>query len=184
MKVVGVGPAPGHLTESAIREIENARIVYGSRRALKIAERYIRGKKIVLKTFKGIKLEGHGVILSTGDPMVSGLGHMGDEIIPGISSVQLVCAKLKVDLCECVVIDAHGRKLNSVEGDLKKTIEMGRYAIILGDDKFSMKELENMIGDRYCWICENLGYRDERIVHCRISESPEIKSSLVIVVVR
>jgi len=184
MKVVGVGPAPGHLTEKAIEEIKNARIVYGSKRALEIAKRYIQGKKIVLTNFRGIKSREEGIILSTGDPMVSGLGYMGDEIIPGISSVQLVCARLKVDLCECVVIDAHGKELNSVGEDLKKTIEMRRYAIILGDDKFSLKNLKTIIGDRYCWICENLGYRDERVTYCKISDSPEIKSSLVVVVVK
>ena len=184
MKVVGVGPAPGFLTEIAIEEIKKARIIYGSKRALDISEKYIQGVSVVLKDFKAIEPEEGAIILSTGDPMVSGIGYMGDEIIPGISSVQLVCARLKIDLCNSVVIDAHGKEMQSIEKDLKKTIEMGRYAIILADKKFSLKKLKDTIGDRDCWICENLGYVNERITFCKTSHSPRIESSLTIVVVR
>ncbi|RJS71581.1 MAG: cobalt-precorrin-7 (C(5))-methyltransferase, partial [Candidatus Syntrophoarchaeum sp. WYZ-LMO15] len=37
MKIVGVGAAPGMLTEEAIREIKRAKVIYGSKRAIEIA---------------------------------------------------------------------------------------------------------------------------------------------------
>ena len=37
MKIVGVGCAPGMLTEEAVRVLRGARKVYGSRRAIEIA---------------------------------------------------------------------------------------------------------------------------------------------------
>lgn len=178
IKVVGVGPARGYLTERAIREIERAEVVYGSRRAIEIAKRYIKGETVVIARFEDeiyrrIAEEGKKrkvVVLSTGDPMVSGLGKKIDgEVEPGISSVQLALARLKVDLTEVVVIDWH---TDECMDDVLKAFEMGRDALILANSRSNVKKLSELAN---VVVLENLGYESERIC-----ENCEIKSDLVI----
>lgn len=176
--IVGVGAAEGYLTERAIKEIESAEVVYGSRRAIEIAKKYVKGKAVVIAKFneeiyRKIAEEGERrkvVVLSTGDPMVSGLGkRLEGEVEPGISSVQLALARLKIDLTEVVVIDGHARDCLD---EVLKAFEIGRDALILADSKFDIEKLRKFAN---VVVLENLGYENERIC-----ENCEIKSDLAI----
>ncbi len=178
IKIVGVGPAKGYLTERAIKEIERAEVVYGSRRAVELAEKYIKGEKVTISKFdheayrriEEVGRKRRVVVLSTGDPMVSGLGKRIDgEVEPGISSVQLALARLKVDLTEVVVIDWH---TDECMDDVLKAFEMGRDALILANSRSNVKKLSELAN---VVVLENLGYESERIC-----ENCEIKSDLVI----
>ncbi|MDW7989820.1 MAG: precorrin-6y C5,15-methyltransferase (decarboxylating) subunit CbiE [Archaeoglobaceae archaeon] len=141
LRIIGVGICEGHMTDRAKNFIEKAEIVYGSERALKLADKWVRGEKILMKKFdkdvySEIAKEGEKrevAVLSTGDPMVAGLGKFfrSAEVEPGISSVQLALSKLKVDLCEVLVVNAHGKKL-----------EIGkRGLLILTDKNFDLSAL-------------------------------------------
>ena len=182
LHIVGVGVCSGHLTERAIELIKNADVVYGSRRALKLADKYITGEKRVMRyndaEYRRIEEESRGknvVVLSTGDPMVSGLGSKLNGLVePGISSVQVALAKLGVDLCEVVVVDAHARKPGNLEELLKF-----RDLLILADRNFDIK----IFGDREVCLIENLCMENERIVFGRGSDL-EIKSDYAIIFVR
>ena len=176
--VVGVGASEGYLTEKAIEEIRKADIVYGSKRALEIAKKYIRSSFAEIKRFnedayRTIKKEGERrrvVVLSTGDPMVVGLGKkIKGRIIPGVSSIQLAMAKLGVDLTEVMVIDGHAKDCID---EVKKAFKIGRNVLILADSKFSIEKLKRFAD---ITVLENLGYKEERI--CK---DCEIKSDLVI----
>ena len=176
--IVGVGASKGYLTEKAIEEIQKADVVYGSKRALEIARKWIRRDVVEIRGFcedvyRAIEKEGKRrrvVVLSTGDPMVVGLGRrIRGEIIPGISSIQLALAKLGIDLTEVVVIDGHAK--DCIE-EVKKAFEIGRHALILADSKFDVEKLRKFAD---VVILENLGYENERIC-----ENCEIKSDLVI----
>lgn len=115
--VVGVGISEEHITEEGKRVIARAEKVYGSKRAVEIARRYIRGEVAVLDRFgeevyRRIEEESESTdiaVLSTGDPMVAGLGRFfkNAKIVPGISSVQIALARLGVDLCDVAVVNAH-----------------------------------------------------------------------------
>jgi len=176
--IVGVGPSKGYMTEKAIEEIQKADVVYGSKRAFEIAKKYIRGNFVEIKRFsedvyRAIEKEGRRkrvVVLSTGDPMVVGLGkRIKGNVIPGISSIQLALAKLGVDLTEVVVIDGHAK--DCIE-EVRKAFEIGRYALILADSRFNIEKLREFAD---VIVLENLGYENERIC-----EGCEIKSDLVI----
>ncbi len=177
--VVGVGPSEGYVTERAAEEIRNADVVYGSRRAIEIARRWIRCRAVELRrfceeTYRAIEEEGRKrrvVVLSTGDPMVAGLGkRVGGEVVPGVSSVQLALARLGVDLTEVVVIDGHAK---DCLGEVRRAFEIGRCALILADSKFEIEELKRFAE---VTVLENLGYENERV--CR---NCDIESDLVIV---
>ncbi len=176
--VVGVGASEGYLTEKAIEEIRKADIVYGSKRALKIIKKYIRSSFVEIKRFnedvyRTIKKEGKRkrvVVLSTGDPMVVGLGkRIKGDVISGVSSIQLAMAKLGVDLTEVMVIDGHAK---DCIGEVKKAFKIGRNVLILADSKFNLEKLKTFAD---ITVLENLGYEEERI--CK---DCEIKSDLVI----
>ncbi|RLG19198.1 precorrin-6y C5,15-methyltransferase (decarboxylating) subunit CbiE [Nanoarchaeota archaeon] len=176
--IVGVGASKGYLTERAIEEIQKADIVYGSKRALEIAKKYIKSNFVEIKRFsrdvyKAMEEEGKRrrvVVLSTGDPMVIGLGKkIKGDVIPGVSSVQLAMANLGVDLTEVMVIDGHAK--GCIE-EVKKAFEIGRDALILADSKFNPEILRTFAD---VTVLENLGYEGERI--CK---DCEIESDLVI----
>ena len=180
--IVGVGASKGYLTERAVEEIQKADIVYGSKRALEIAKKCIKSDFVEIKKFsrdvyKAIEEEGKRrrvVVLSTGDPMVIGLGkRIKGEVIPGVSSVQLAMAKLNVDLTEVVVIDGHAK--GCIE-EVKRAFKIGRNALILADSKFNLEKLRTFAD---VIVLENLGYEGERIC-----EDCEIGSDLVILLAK
>ena len=189
VKVVGVGAAPNLLTEEAKEIIKNASVVYGSKRAINLAEEYIRGKIVVLKSFKDLKdvnIASTDVILSTGDPMVSGLSYLGDEIISGISSIQLVCARLKIDLCDSCIIDGHAKDERYIKEELEKALSIDRIAIIIGHRKMNIEKILSGISGESerlnVVVCEDMGYPGEEIKYGDTDDIPEISSDMVIVV--
>ena len=102
------------LTEEAIRAIEGSRLIYGSTRAIEIASPFISpsAEVNVIRDYKALAdLLEEAVVLSTGDPLLSGLGFLGGEIIPGISSMQVACARLRLSLLKVVPITVHGRRM-------------------------------------------------------------------------
>ncbi|WP_290898622.1 cobalt-precorrin-7 (C(5))-methyltransferase [Ferroglobus sp.] len=173
--VVGVGAAKGYLTDKAKQIISKADVVYGSKRAIEYAEEFIRGEIRVLKKFgrevydeiERVAKEKNVVVLSTGDPMVSGLGKKINGIVePGISSVQLALARLKLDLCEVVVVDSHGK--NSYD-EIERALEFRGKVLVLADKNFDPSKVRGKVT-----VLENLGLENERI-------GEEIKSDLAIV---
>ncbi|MEM0203701.1 MAG: precorrin-6y C5,15-methyltransferase (decarboxylating) subunit CbiE [Archaeoglobaceae archaeon] len=152
LRIIGVGICEGHITDRAKALIERSEVVYGSERALKLAENWIKGDVRILKKFgdevysqiEKEASEKEVAVLSTGDPMVAGLGKFFKkaEIEPGISSVQVALSKLKVDLCDVLVVNAHGRKF-----DVGK-----RSLLILADKNFDPK----LLGDAEIVVLEDL----------------------------
>ena len=164
--IVGVGVAEGYLTERAIKLIREAEVVYGSKRAIELAKRYIRGETRIMTNFgeeiyREIEDEAENrrvVVLSTGDPMVSGLGRfLKGEIEPGISSVQLALAKLKLDLTDVVVVDSHAKE--SYE-EIKRALKLRGKVLVLADRNFDLKKINENVR---VVVLEDLGLDGERV---------------------
>ncbi len=154
--VVGVGLKKEHLTDEAKKVISKAKKVYGSVKAIKIAEDWINGEKILMRkfneeTYREIEREGKEMdiaVLSTGDPMVAGLGKFfkSAKVIPGISSVQVALGKIKVDLCDVTVFNAH-----SMEPDYSKEkniLILAKKGVKLDFNGKKMTVLENLEDER------------------------------------
>jgi len=172
MKIVGVGCGPGMLTGEAIRVIEAAHAIYGSDRAIELARAYIPQDCRVssIDDFKSLsRLPEDAVILSTGDPMLAGLGYLASEVVPGISSLQVAAARLHLPLARVVVVVAHGK--GHKKGMLETILEVKRKKIVflLTDPKFDVTELYRRLSEENVPVplriacCENLGYPNERI---------------------
>lgn len=169
MKVIGVGCGEGMLTEEAIRAIDNARIMYGSSRAIERVRSHIPpGCSVsVITDYKHLKdLPDDAILLSTGDPLLAGLGYLGGEIIPGISSLQVSFARIGIPWSNVSVIDAHGKDHEKAIADAVIDIERMRPVFIIADPKFPVEALAEALKEHevFISICQDLGEADERII--------------------
>jgi len=190
MKIVGIGAGPDLLTEEAISAIENAQILFGSKRALELAKEHIKCKASILTDYTLKMLPGNAVVLSTGDPMLSGLGKYakkGDEIIPGISSLQLACARLHLDIEDISVITAHSRDIEVVKKRLLSELNHGKNVFILPDSSFGAHEVAEFLNEhgflREIIVCQQLGYPDERILMGTSEEPPSVETDMYCIVI-
>jgi cobalt-precorrin-7 (C5)-methyltransferase len=145
----------------------------------------------VVKTiddFKNLnKLPTDAMILSTGDPMLAGLGYLTGDVIPGISSLQVAAARLQIPIPRISVVVAHGKGHEKGIEDTIEEIRRGKIVFLLADPKFSVKDLYSRLillsRPLKVALCENLGYPEEHIVIKDIQSPPlpsEALYSLVI----
>lgn len=169
MKIIGVGCGPDMLTEQAIREISRASLIYGSDRAIELARSYISPDCIV-KTIDDYKnlhsVSSDSVILSTGDPMLAGLGYLPGEVIPGISSLQVATARLHIPVSHVTVVVAHGKGHKKGIQETVDELKRKKIVFLLADPKFNVKELYtelSALDPVKIALLENLGYPQENI---------------------
>lgn len=171
MKIVGVGVGPGMLTSQAIETIRHAEILYGSPRAIQLAQEHIRCEAKTIGNYSRIhELPSHAVVLSTGDPNLSGLGKYAgcdDEIVPGISSLQAACARLRMDMAGVVVVSAHGRTSGPAAAEIKQAAGSGYTVFVLPSPEVDVTMVASIllgIGlEVPLAVLERLGYPDERV---------------------
>lgn len=179
MKIVGVGCGPDLLTEQAIRVLSKASLVYGSERAIGIARPFLSKDCNVrsIDDFKALHtLPQEAVVLSTGDPMLAGLGYLNGEVIPGISSLQLAAARLRIPLARIVAVVAHGTGHERALNDTVEELNRKKIVFLLTDPKFNVPELYRQVATLgipvRVAVMENLGYPDEKIVTGSINDAP------------
>ena len=190
MKIVGVGCGPGMLTETAIGVISGADLIYGSKRAIETVRPHIREGCTVqeIRDYRGLgSLPDHAVILSTGDPMLAGLGYLPGEVIPGISSLQLAAARLHLSLAQVSVVLAHGRDHSYATEKTLLELSRGKIVFLVPDPKFSVPDLAKALAPAYreitMVVLENLGYPDERILMGTPDNPPRPASCLFSLVI-
>jgi cobalt-precorrin-7 (C5)-methyltransferase len=190
MKIIGVGCGPGLLTEQAKRELKKARFAYGSDRAIDLARDYLP-KNCAVRSIDDYKklstLTEEAVILSTGDPMLAGLGYLKGSVIPGISSLQVAAARLHLPLSRIVVVVAHGHGHEQGMQDTLGEVKRGKIVFLLADPKFSTVELYSRLAALslrlQVALCENLAYPEERIIVGDIASPPQPGSDLYSLVI-
>lgn len=168
MLIVGVGAGPQMLTAQAAKAIAQARLIYGSERAIDLVKEHLDpGCKVrIIDDYKKLhNLPEDAVVLSTGDPMLSGLGYLKGKVIPGISSMQVACARLKISQLKVVPITVHGRK---PEPDaIAFELSRGKCIFLLTDDSTDLlslcQYLESKGLHREVAALTNLGYPEEKI---------------------
>ncbi|MDD1665948.1 MAG: cobalt-precorrin-7 (C(5))-methyltransferase [Methanomicrobiales archaeon] len=184
MKIVGVGCGPGMLTEEAVLALKGARRVYGSRRAIELARVALpRSCEIQeIRDYSSLDIPDDAILLSTGDPMLAGLGDRSGEVIPGISSLQLAFARLRLPLVKVAVVDGHSRDPGQAIEETAEEVLRGKIVFILPDPSFPMKDLSSALKKAgiSCTIalCEDLGYPAERITLGTPDQMPVANSRL------
>jgi cobalt-precorrin-7 (C5)-methyltransferase len=178
MIIVGVGIGPKMLTPEASEAIGQARLIYGSKRAIDLVRNHISpGSSVeVIKDYRELAgLPEEAVVLSTGDPMLSGLGYLKGRVIPGISSMQVACARLKVSQLKVVSITVHGRSLDPVA--IAFELRRDRCVFLLTDESTDLqglcRYLESQGLRRAVASLTNLGYPEERIDKGNTASPPQ-----------
>jgi cobalt-precorrin-7 (C5)-methyltransferase len=167
------------LTEEATRAISRATLIFGSERAIVLARPHIPPECTVktIDDFKALHtLPDEAVVLSTGDPMLAGLGYLNGDVVPGISSLQVAAARLKIPLARIVAVVAHGTGHEQAMDNAKDEVLQKRIVFLLADPKFDALGLYRrlrLLGiPLNVAVCENLGYPDERITVGSIDTPP------------
>jgi len=169
MIIVGVGAGPGMLTQEAMEVIGEARLICGSKRAIDLVADHIPpGCTVrIIENYRNLReLPMEAVVLSTGDPMLSGLGYLEGRVIPGISSLQVACARLKISLLKVVPVTVHGRALDpeAVAFELSR----GKCVFLITDEGTDLPGLCSILESRgirrAVTILADLGYPEERII--------------------
>ncbi len=200
--IVGIGPgSKDYLTLASKKAVASSDIVIGSRRALDLFEISDQSKIELNAQNMGedmkfavseVKIGKVVALLSTGDPGFSGVlkpilklkEDINIEVIPGVSSVQLCAAKLKIPWDEADLITMHGK---GIPEDILDIINNGKPTIMLPN--FKPAELadyliENGVDpDRKTAICEKLSYDDEKIIETSLKSILEMEFSYMCVVV-
>lgn len=190
MKIVGVGAAPDLLTQEAISAIQSAEIIFGSKRAIELAKEHIKCEAHEITDYTLRSLPENAVVLSTGDPMLSGLGKYAskeDEIIPGISSLQLACTRLRLDIESLTVITAHSRDIEAVKNKLVIELRNGKNIFLLPDSSLGVNDLAALLKSEGLYmrisVCERLGYPDERIAVGTTEKPPQTHHDMYCMVI-
>jgi len=191
MIIIGVGCGPGMLTEQAIDAIRMAKTIYGSDRAIEIALPFVSPGCDVrtIDDFKALhQLPEDSVVLSTGDPMLAGLGYLSGNVIPGISSLQLAAARLHIPLARISVVVAHGTGHEKGISETLGEVQRGKIVYLLTDPGFEVAELYNRLRALDCRpiriaVCERLGYPDEHIDKGEIASPPVPEADLYSLVI-
>lgn len=170
MKVVGVGCGPGLVSEEAITAISAAKRIVGSGRAVGLVTRHIAPDAMVevITDYRGLSRYGSDtVVLSTGDPMLAGLGKQADTVIPGISSFQVAMARLHLPWESCVIIDIHGKDMATGMDTARAALAIPRNLFILADPSTDLRWfctlLSKEMPDLGVAVLSDLSYPSETI---------------------
>lgn len=171
MKIVGVGCGPGMLTVQAIAVLSMASVIYGSPRSIELVRDYIPEGCVIreIEDYRSLRtLPQDAIVLSTGDPMLAGLGYLNGEVIPGISSLQVALARLHIPMASVSVTIAHGRDHATAIRDTLAEVSRGRVVFLLADPDFDIPAFAASLipapPGLTITVCEHLGYPDERVV--------------------
>lgn len=188
--VIGIGPgSPEYLTPIAGKKILEADILVGGERALKPflgsgRDHYlIKGNLSDMVDFINAHRFNKAVaVLASGDPAFYGImnylkKHFKEDeldVVPGISSIQLACARLNISWEDAVFYSAHGRNLDGLADLAKRSGKM----ILLTDQAstpavVAQVLLEAGIRDKKIHVCERLSCEDEKISSYPITSVPE-----------
>ena len=175
--IVGCGPgARSYLTLEAIDTVKGADVLMGAPRVLALfeesgAERIPLNGNIgaLLDEIERRRHRQSVVVLVTGDPgihslaapIVARFGARHCRLIPGISAVQLACARVGVDFADTVILSAH-HVLPDISSDA--LIPFGTIAVLTGHPA-SLAWIQTLAsvlpGDYRVILLENLSLEDE-----------------------
>ena len=176
LNVVGIGPGnEGYITEVGKKIIAESDVLIGGKRNLEIFENFC-GEKIVLganlveiKNYINENIEKNITVIASGDPSVYGIGkylskNVDNEkmdIIPGISSMQYMFSRIKVDMNDLYMTSSHGR-----EPDFDYLLSHSKVCMVT-DPKIGPREIAREIIKRdlkkTMAVGENLSYDNEKI---------------------
>ncbi len=188
--------ANAELSQPALSTLASADLLIGSKRQLQLIETASAKVRCLAECIELPKLaelrsllntsgEKTVVVLASGDPLFYGIGRWfskhftADQLTfyPAVSSVQAGCHALGWSLQDVNVLSLHGRPLNKIRRHLHNK---QRLAILT--DKHSTpialaKECHAAgLGESCLWVCENMGFKQQRIRQFNVAELLQLDS--------
>ncbi len=184
--MVGLGPgSEEYLTLRAIRELMNADVVLTPGRFVDIVCKYARHAEILKLDPRRVNdqirevyreySDRNVLIVSSGDPLFSGIAKnalvqdIPCRIVPGISSVQVACARILTswdNMAFLTLHEEHHRRFYDVfvnnVGRLRAKFSM--LTTPQHDPVTILKDLSMRLKRYVFYVCENLTLANERIV--------------------
>lgn len=196
--VVGVGPGElEYVTLKALKLIKEADYIAGFKQAIKVVENLVKGKMLIIEyaneneALKFLESEAKAgkkcVVCCYGDPNFSDKQFvekiksvcMDVNVLPGVSSVQVACAKAGLAMEESLFITFHkSGSIDSEKYELLRVVKEGhRNAIVLPKPwDFMPKDIakfliENDVAENLeVTVYENLTLSDETAHLCKLSD--------------
>lgn len=176
LNVIGIGPGnKEYITEIGKKIIYDSEVLIGGKRNLEVFEDF-GGKKIILgsnlaeiKDYINQNTDKKISVIASGDPSVYGIGRYlaknTDEknlnIVSGISSMQYMFARIKLDMNDLYMTSSHGREPN-----FDYLLSHSKVCMVT-DFKIGPREIAQEIIKRklkkIMYVGENLSYNSERI---------------------
>ena len=177
--LVGIGPGSlEEMTGQARRAIRGADCVIGAKRMLEAAfsdGRQVRCEAVapgeILQCIRerrdcrrfAVVLSGDTGFFSGAKRLLPLLTDCEVEVLPGLSSLQVLCARLGTSYEDVVPLSLHGR-----DGDIVPDVAQNRRVFVLVGGEDGMQNLcralsEAGLGDVQISVGERLGYPDEKI---------------------
>ncbi len=194
--IIGCGPGgPDYITPLARQAAGQAQVLVGAVRLLDLfpespAERIPVTADIhgVLDRIAELRRTRRVAVLTTGDPGLMSLAapvirRFGLEhcrVIPGISSLQVACARLGLDWQDLAILDAHGDEPDVSPEELEG---IEKIAVLTGRVTSWIDRLMQAMGYEYrIYLCENLTLPEEKITEIHDGLLPERISPLSILI--
>ena len=181
--VIGMGAGLGDLGSKALEWIGKAEVMIGGKRHLDLFPDY-PGEKITLRSPLSEHLVEIGqlaenrrtVILASGDPLFLGIGSrlaklVGKErlfIVPNITSIQTLCARLCDSWEDIEPVSLHGRNFGKGMAEILHKLSFGRKIAVFTDPVHTPQWISEQLieyGHHACKVIvgEDLGCPSERI---------------------
>ncbi|PID58953.1 precorrin-6y C5,15-methyltransferase (decarboxylating) subunit CbiE [candidate division KSB3 bacterium] len=192
MYVIGMGP--GHLkylTLEAIEAVQAADTVLAFGRIAETAEKIRRPVTRIMRMDEVLPFlsnEGRIAVLASGDPCFYGIVDYLkrhdiaiDAILPGLSSMQYMMARLQKSWQQARFFSLHGRD------EELEAIKQSPLSVILTDSRNTPQDISQQLkrlGLRgRLYVGYKLSYEDERILERKIGEEIEVCEAISLVVV-
>ena len=178
VSIVGIGPGDRvHMTVEALRVLDEAQCLIGAKRMLEATARpgqlrceAITPEKILLAIQAHPECTRFAVVMAGDVGFYSGakkllplLGDYQTELIPGLSSLVMLCARLGTSYEDVIPVSLHGRERDAVAA----LARVPRAFVLVGGEngmgKLCATLTEHGLGDAQVRVGERLGYPEERI---------------------
>jgi precorrin-6y C5,15-methyltransferase (decarboxylating) CbiE subunit len=198
--IAGCGPGgPEYVTPLARQAAVDAQVLVGAGRLFDLFPESAAERIIVTGDIEGVLDEIEAVfrikrvvVLVTGDPGLMSLaapvihrfGRENCRVIPGISTLQVACARLGLDWQDLRIIDAHGSDPDVEPGDLRGT---EKIAVFTGRDfSWILRLMETLGNDYRIYWCENLTLTDEKVRKLDVTElmQKDISSLSIVLLIK
>ena len=181
LHIIGVGPGAKEFVHPATGKIiQESDVIIGGKRNLELFSELNKEQIIIGNNLEQIceyitlNAERKKIaVLATGDPglysimqfLNSRLKNIEIEVLPGISSLQYLCCKLKMNWDDIHITSLHGREWN----DLPSIINNSKKLAIFAGGEFTPNKVckrlaDGEIGNVIITVGENLSYPDERVI--------------------